>query len=68
MNQKEYYKLTHRIILINDITEKATFDNLRKIIKDILNKYSNKALIFLGDNLKDYEGKRTIKTKEGINV
>ena len=68
MNQKEYYKLTHRIILINDITEKETFDNLRKIIKDILNKYSNKASIFLGDNLKDYEGKRTIKTKEGINV
>ena len=68
MNYKEYYKLTHRIILINDITEKETFDNLRKIIKDILNKYSNKASIFLGDNLKDYEGKRTIKTKEGINV
>ena len=67
MNYKEYYKLTHRIILINDITEKANFDNLRKIIKDILNKYSNKASIFLGDNLKDYEGKRTIKTKEGIN-
>ena len=55
-------------LLINDIAEKATFDNLRKIIKDILYKHSNKASLFLGDNLIDHEEKKIIKTKEGINV
>ena len=46
-------------LLINDIAEKATFDNLRKIIKDILYKHSNKASLFLGDNLIDHEEKKS---------
>ena len=54
-------------LLINGIAEKINFNNLKKIIKDILNKHSNKASIFLWDNLIDYEGKRIIKTKEGKN-
>ena len=54
-------------MLINGIAEKINFNNLKKIIKDILNKHSNKASIFLWDNLIDYEGKRIIKTKEGKN-
>ena len=63
---KSYYKGAHGIILIYDVTNRKTFDNIRKWLNQIKDEASNKISIILVANKIDCEDEiRTVTKEEG---
>ena len=62
---KNYYKGAHGIVLIYDITDKKTFENVRNWVKQIKEEVSDKVCIILVANKIDAEDKRVVSTEEG---
>ena len=62
---KNYYKGSHGILLLYDITKQSSFDNIREWIRDIKEEVSEKAIIFLIGNKIDMEEKRKIPKEKG---
>ena len=62
---KNYYKGAHGIVLIYDITDKKTFDNVRNWLRQIKEEVSDKVCIILVGNKIDAEEKRVVTTQEG---
>ena len=62
---RNYYKSAHGIILIYDITNKVTFDNVKTWIAQIRERAPKKVIIFLVGNKIDMETERKIQTEEG---
>ena len=62
---KNYYKGAHGIVLIYDITDKKTFENVRNWVKQIKEEVSDKVCIILVGNKIDLEQKRVVSMEEG---
>ena len=62
---KNYYKGAHGIILIYDVTNQITFDNVTNWITQIKEEASDKVTIFLVGNKIDDEKNRKVETEEG---
>ena len=62
---KNYYKGAHGIVLIYDITDKKTFENVRNWVRQIKEEVSDKVCIILVANKIDAEEKRVVSTEEG---
>ena len=62
---KEYYKDSKGIILIYDVTNKKSFDNLKNWIKDILNECPKFTSVFLLGNKIDDIDHRIITKEQG---
>ena len=62
---KNYYKGAHGIILIYDITNQKTFENVKNWINQIKEEVSNKVTIILVGNKIDDEDHRVVSTEQG---
>ena len=62
---KNYYKRSHGMVLIYDVTDKNTFENIRNWIKEIKLVASDKVCIILVANKIDAEERRVVTTEEG---
>ena len=62
---KNYYKGSHGILLLYDITKVNSFENIREWIKDIKEEVYEKAIIFLIGNKIDKDIERKITTEQG---
>ena len=62
---RNYYKVADGIILIYDITNRYSFENLDDCFNDIIYCYSKYIPIFLVGNKMDYENRREITFAEG---
>jgi len=62
---KNYYKGSHGILLLYDITKLNSFENIREWIKDIREEVYEKAIIFLIGNKIDKNDERVISTEQG---
>ena len=62
---KNYYKGAHGIILIYDVTNQITFDNVTNWITQIKEEASDKVTIFLVGNKIEDEKNRKVETEEG---
>ena len=62
---KNYYKGAHGIVLLYDITNKKTFDNVKNWINQIKEEVTDKVCIILVGNKIDAEEKRVVTTEEG---
>ena len=62
---KNYYKGSHGILLLYDITKLSSFENIREWIKDIREEVYEKAIIFLIGNKIDKTEERKISTEQG---
>ena len=65
---KSYYKGAHGIILIYDVTNRKTYENIRKWLNQINNEASNKISIILVANKIDREEERQISVEEGESL
>ena len=62
---KNYYKGAHGIILIYDVTDKKTYENVKAWIEQIREEVSdNVTIILVGNKIDDFEG-RKVKKEEG---
>ena len=65
---KNYYKGAHGILLLYDITDKKSFDNVKTWIEQIREEVSDKvSVILVGNKIDDVEG-RKVKTEEGEKI
>ena len=62
---KNLYKGAAGIVLIYDITNRKTFTNVRKWIKNIKEEAPNKVILILVGNKADLEEKREVEKEEG---
>ena len=62
---KNYYKTAHGIILIYDVTEKLTYENIKKWVTQIREEVSSKVTIVLVGNKIDEVEKRKVTKEEG---
>ena len=62
---KNLYKGAAGIVLIYDITNRKTFTNVRKWIKNINEEAPNKVILILVGNKADLEEKREVEKEEG---
>ena len=65
---KNYYKGAHGIILIYDITNKKSFENVRTWINQIKEEVSEKVSIILVGNKIDDEEHRVVATDDGEKI
>ncbi len=65
---KNYYKGAHGIILIYDITNKKSFENVRNWINQIKEEVSEKVSIILVGNKIDDEEHRVVATEDGEKI
>ena len=65
---KNYYKGAHGIILIYDVTNQLTFENVTNWINQIKEEASDKVTIFLVGNKIDDVENRKIQTESGKNL
>ena len=65
---KNYYKGSHGILLLYDITKRNSFENIREWIKDIKEEVYEKAIIFLIGNKIDKTTERKITTEQGTKL
>lgn len=65
---KNYYKGSHGILLLYDITKVNSFENIRDWIKDIREEVYEKAIIFLIGNKNDKVDERKVSTEEGSKL
>ena len=62
---KNYYKGAHGIILLYDVTNRKTFENVRDWVEQIREEVSDRvSIILVGNKIDDVEG-RKVKTEEG---
>ena len=62
---KNYYKGAHGIILLYDITDRKSYDNVKTWVEQIREEVSEKvSIILVGNKIDDVEG-RKVKTEEG---
>jgi Ras-related protein Rab-1A len=61
---KNYYKGSHGILLLYDVTKTSSFENIREWIKDIREEVYEKAIIFLIGNKIDKKDQIKIKTED----
>ena len=62
---KNYYKGSHGIILIYDVTSLETFENVKSWVSQIHEEISDKVVIYLVGNKIDMDDERKVKTEEG---
>ena len=62
---KNYYKGAHGIVLIYDVTNKKSFENVTNWINQIREEVSDKVTIVLVGNKIDEEEKRVVTTEQG---
>ena len=62
---KNYFKGSHGILLLYDVTKQSSYDNIREWIHDIKEEVSEKAIIFLIANKIDMSDKRKISKEKG---
>ena len=62
---KNYYKGAHGIVLIYDVTNKKSFENVSNWINQIREEVSDKVTIVLGGNKIEEEEKRVVTTEQG---
>ena len=62
---KNYYKGSHGIILIYDITNRRTFENVQQWISQIREETSQNVVIYLIGNKIDMKEERKVSTEEG---
>ena len=62
---KNYYKGSHGILLLYDITKISSFENIREWIQDIRLEVSPKSIIFLIGNKIDLTDQRKISKEQG---
>ena len=65
---KNYFKGSHGILLLYDITKTNSFENIREWIRDIKEEVSEKAIIFLIGNKIDLEEQRKISKEKGVEL
>ena len=65
---KNYYKGAHGIILIYDVTENKSFENLKNWMNQIKEEVSNRVTIVLVGNKIDDEENRKITTEQGESM
>ena len=65
---KNYYKGAHGIILLYDVTNKNSFNNVRNWIGQIKEEVSEKVSIILVGNKVDDEEHRVVQTEEGEKI
>ena len=65
---KNYYKGSHGILLLYDVTKLSSFENIREWIKDIKEEVYEKAMIFLIGNKIDKTTERKITTEQGTKL
>ena len=64
---KNYYKTAHGIILIYDVTQRFTYDNIKNWVKQIREEVSPKVTIILVANKIDVD-KRAVDKEEGEKI
>ena len=62
---KNYYKGAHGIVLLYEITNQKTFDNVKNWINQIKEEVTDKVCIILVGNKIDAEEKRVVTTEQG---
>lgn len=62
---KNYYKGAHGILLIYDVTNKKTFENVRNWVTQIRENASAKTIIYIVGNKIDDKEKRVVTKEEG---
>ena len=62
---KNYYKGSHGILLLYDITKENSFENIREWVQNIREEVYEKAIIFLIGNKIDKKDERKITTEQG---
>ena len=62
---KNYYKGSHGIILIYDITNPKTFQNITDWVSQVREEASNNVVIYLIGNKIDLSNERNVSTEEG---
>ena len=62
---KNYYKGSHGIILIYDVTNIQTFENVKSWVNQIREEASSNVIIYIAGNKIDIEDERKIKKEEG---
>ena len=62
---KNYYKGSHGILLLYDITKENSFENIREWVQNIREEVYEKAIIFLIGNKIDKKNERKITTEQG---
>ena len=65
---KNYYKGSHGILLLYDITKQSSFDNIREWVRDIKEEVNEKAILFLIGNKIDMEDQRKIPKEKGVEL
>ena len=65
---KNYYKGAQGIIVIYDITNFASFDNVKNWISQIREEVTSNVVIYIAGNKTDLEEQRKIQTEEGKNL
>ena len=65
---KNYFKGSHGILLLYDITKTNSFENIREWIRDIKEEVSEKAIIFLIGNKIDLGEQRKISKEKGVEL
>ena len=65
---KNYYKGSHGIILIYDVTSLKTFENVKSWVSQIHEEISDKVVIYLVANKIDMETERKVTTEEGVKL
>ena len=65
---KNYYKGSHSILLLYDITKQSSFDNIREWVRDIKEEVNEKAILFLIGNKIDMEDQRKIPKEKGVEL
>ena len=65
---KNYYKGSHGIILIYDVTNLQTFENVKNWVSQIREEAANNVVIYIAANKIDMEAERKVSQKEGESL
>ena len=65
---KNYYKSANGVILIYDVTNRQTYDNIAKWISQIQQEVDQRVIIYIVGNKIDMENQRKVKTEEGQKI
>ena len=65
---KSYYKGAHGILLMYDVTNRRTYDNIKKWLNQIRDEAGNRISIILVANKIDCEDKRQVTKEEGESL
>ena len=65
---KNYYKGSHGIILIYDVTNLQTFENVKNWVNQIREEAANNVVIYIAANKIDMEAERKVSKQEGESL